>query len=123
MKFIKGKQLGYLPNGSVYSEIVDGYYGGYNYEDIIISGLRIMCGHDSNLPPESGDFCGSLHMADCITRVDRDIGLWTVACDDAMVDYTENDWFVVFDKEEVQIMIENLQWALNGCKYEEDNWM
>ena len=41
---------------------------------------------------------------------------WDTITDTDSNDYTENDWVVVYEREEVEKIIENLQWALKGCK-------
>lgn len=63
MKIINGKQLGYMPNGTVFSDITDKYFdpNGAN-GDMTINGINIMCGHGSWAPTESGQFNGVLHM-------------------------------------------------------------
>lgn len=43
---------------------------------------------------------------------------WNTITDTDSNDYDEDDWVVIYEKEEVEKMIENLQWALNGCKEE-----
>lgn len=122
MKIINGKELGYMPNGTVFSDIVDPHFdpNGPN-GDMEINGLDIMCGHDDKrMPIESGKFNGVLHMLGdvscCGTTVD--------VCEDDMDsltdtdsnDYTEDDWVVIFDRSEIERIIKNLQWALDGCK-------
>lgn len=128
MKIINGKQLGFMPNGTVFSDITDRYYNptGAN-GDMTINGLHIMCGHGKWSPVESGKFNGVLHMlnyVDCTgthvntynteEKVDEDY--WDTITDTDSNDYTENDWVVVYERAEVEKIIENLQWALNGCK-------
>ena len=34
---------------------------------------------------------------------------------DSIIDYTENDYVVVYEKEEIENIIKHLQWALHGC--------
>ena len=128
MKIINGKQLGFMPDGTVFSDIVDSHFdpNGAN-GDMTINGINIMCGHGEWCPVESGRFNGVLHMLNYIpctgTYVDTynengkvDEDFWDTATDTDSNDYTENDWVVVYEKEEVEKIIENLQWALNGCK-------
>ena len=128
MKIINGKELGYMPDGTVFSDIKDNHFdpNGAN-GDITINGVNIMCGHGKWCPIESGRFNGILHMLDYVpctgTHVDTfndengvDEYYWDIITDTDSNDYTENDWVVVYEKEEVEKIIENLQWALNGCK-------
>lgn len=122
MKIINGKQLGYMPNGTVFSDIYDENFDpNGNNGDIEINGLHIMAGHSKYFPEESGRFNGVLHMINYIscteTEVDeKDPDDWTGLCDTDSNDYTENDWVVVYDRWEIEKIIENLQWALNGCQ-------
>lgn len=126
MKIINGKQLGFMPNGTVFSHIDDEHFvpGGSNYGiDATINGLNILCGHDSYFPEESGKFNGVLHMLDCVmcfnTEVRDDQVTWDEITDTDFNDYTEDDYVVVYDKEEVENIIKQLQWALRGCNDEE----
>lgn len=122
MKIINGKELGFMPNGTVFSVITDPSFdpNGPN-GDMTINGLNIMCGHDTLFTPiESGRFNGVLHMikdVPCtgiqVDGVDNDY--WETITDTDSNDYSENDYVVVYEKEEVEKIIENLQWALNGC--------
>ena len=128
MKIINGKQLGYMPNGTVFSDIFDLHFdpNGVN-GDMTINGLHIMCGHDCDwFPQNSGKFNGVLHMLNYVpctgTYVNTfndengvDEMYWDTMTDTDSNDYTANDWVVVYEKEEVEKIIENLQWALNGC--------
>ena len=122
MKIINGKELGFMPNGTVFSDIHDSYFdpNGPN-GDIDINGLHIMCGHDDKYCPiESGRFNGVLHMLGYVsckgTSVDNSL-YKEGACitDTDSNDYTENDWVVVYDREDIEQIIENLWWALKGC--------
>lgn len=64
MKIINGKELGFMPDGTVFSDIIDKHFdpNGVN-GDMNINGLNIMCGHDDTwCPVESGKFNGVLHM-------------------------------------------------------------
>lgn len=122
MKIINGKQLGFMPDGTVFSDITDDYFDpkGAN-GDMIINGLNIMCGHGTWCPVESGRFNGVLHMLGCVscyeTYVDEyDDDDWSSITDTDSNDYTENDWVVVYEKKDIENIIKNLQWALNGCK-------
>lgn len=121
MKIINGKQLGFMPDGTVFSDIVDRYFDpkGAN-GDMNINGLNIMCGHGTWCPIESGRFNGVLHMLGYVpcygTYVEYDDDDWNSITDTDSNDYDENDWVVVYEKKDVEKIIENLQWALNGCK-------
>lgn len=122
MKIINGKQLGFMPNGTVFSDITDEYFrpNGEN-GDMTINGLNIMCGHDDKYcPVESGHFNGVLHMLNCIpctgTRVEVDEVFWDMIYDTDSNDYTEHDWVVVYERDDVEKIIENLQRALNGLE-------
>lgn len=122
MKIINGKQLAYMPNGTVFSDIIDKYFdpNGAN-GDMTINGLNIMCGHDDTFTPESGIFNGCLHMLGYVScrgieiEDEDEYDQFSTIIDTDMNDYTEQDWVVVFDKEEIEKIIENLKWALNGC--------
>lgn len=121
MKIINGKQLGFMPNGTVFSNIIDSYFepDGAN-GDMNINGLNIMCGHGNYCPVESGRFNGVLHMLGYVpcygTYVEYDEDDWDSITDTDSNDYDENDWVVVYEKKDIEKIIENLQWALNGCK-------
>ena len=125
MKIINGKELANMPNGTVYSDIIDDYFdpNGAN-GDMTINGLNIMDGHDDKYcPVGSGFFNGVLHMLNyvtctktCVNEYDRDFG--NTLTDTDQNDYTEDDWVVVYEREEIEKIIENLQWALRGCKDE-----
>ena len=128
MKIINGKQLGYMPNGTVFSDITDKYFdpNGAN-GDMTINGINIMCGHGSWAPTESGQFNGVLHMLNYVPCVGTYVSLvndengvdelyWDATTDTDSNDYTKDDWVVVYERAEVEKIIENLQWALNGCE-------
>lgn len=128
MKIINGKELGFMPNGTVFSDITDKSFDPNEINgDMTINGLHIMCGHGDNwCPIESGRFNGVLHMLSYIpctgTHVDTyntedevDEEYWSIPTDTDSNDYTEDDWVVVYEKAEVEKIIKNLQWALNGC--------
>lgn len=130
MKIINGKQLGYMPDGTVFSDIHDPLIKEYGLDgDMTLHGLHIMCGHGVWSPVESGKFNGVLHMLDYVRCFDGKIGgelkvevegdlddYWNTVTDTDNNDYRENDWVVVYDKEDIEKLIENLQWALRGCK-------
>lgn len=118
MKIINGKELACMPNGTVFSDIVDKNFdpnGNNGYTDI--NGLHIMCGHDDTF--ESGYFNGVLHMLDYVscyrTTIDEDPDYNDTIIDTDSNDYTENDWVVVYEKEDIEKIISNLQWALEGA--------
>lgn len=128
MKIINGKQLGFMPDGTVFSDIKDDGFdpNGIN-GDMSIHGLYIMCGHGTYCPAESGKFNGVLHMLDYIpctgtyvltynNKNGVDEFYWNTVDDTDSNDYTEEDWVVVYEKEEVEKIISNLLWALDGCK-------
>lgn len=123
MKIINGKELGYMPNGTVFSDINDKDFvpSGATYSlDASISGLHILCGHDAYFTESSGKFNGVLHMLDCVSCFNKEIeerqDNWKDITDTDFNDYDENDYVVVYEKEEIENIISNLQWALNGCK-------
>lgn len=122
MKIINGKQLGFMPDGTVFSDITDKHFDPNEANgDMTINGLNIMCGHGKHCPVESGRFNGVLHMLSCVscygTYVDEyDDDDWSCITDTDSNDYTENDWVVVYEKKDVENIIKNLQWALDGCK-------
>lgn len=122
MKIINGKQLGFMPDGTVFSDIRDNYFDpkGAN-GDMTINGLNIMCGHGKWCPVESGRFNGVLHMLGYVscygTYVEGDDDdYWNTVTDTDFNDYDEDDWVVVYEKNDIENIIKNLQWALNGCK-------
>lgn len=121
MKIINGKQLGFMPNGTVFSEIVDKYFDPYSPNgDMDINGLNIMCGHSKWCPIESGKFNGVLHMLGYVSCSGIDVDYydrddWKSITDTDSNDYDERHWLVVYDKEDIKAIIENLQWALDGC--------
>ena len=128
MKIINGKQLADMPNGTVFSDIVDNDFNpnGAN-GDMAINGLSIMAGHNKRNPVGSGYFNGVLHMLGYVsctgTQVDTceeddksNKDPWDDLTDTDQNDYTENDWVVVYEKEEIEEIIRNLRWALNDCK-------
>ena len=123
MKIIDGKELGFMPNGTVFSEIIDGEFDPKNakYEiDATINGLHILCGHDDFFPESSGKFNGVVHMLDTVKCFNKEIHTtiedWSESYDTDFNDYDEHVHFVVYEKEEIEGIIKNLQWALNGCK-------
>lgn len=123
MRIINGKQLGYMPNGTVFSDIKDKDFNPDDYYGVAyINGLHIMCGHGNYFPVESGEFNGVMHMLDYVPVIDHLIDIdnlrddeWNCITDTDSNDYTENDWVVVYDRKEVEMIIDNLQWALRGC--------
>ena len=124
MKIINGKELGFMPNGTVFSDITDNHFrpNGTN-GDMDINGLHIMCGHDDKwCPVESGRFNGVLHTLNYVSCTGTEVVSWdedgeffNTIVDTDSNDYTENDWVVVYEKEEIEKIIENLRWALKGC--------
>lgn len=122
MKIINGKELGFMPNGTVFSDIVDEHFvpSGATYGlDANINGLHILCGHCSYFPESSGKFNGVMHMLNSVNcfnkEVDMDHQDWDSITDTDHNDYTENDYVVVYEKEEIENIIKHLQWALHGC--------
>ena len=121
MKIINGRQLGFMPNGTVFSDITDSHFDPNEANgDITINGLNIMCGHGKWCPVESGRFNGVLHMLGYVscygTYVDEyDDDDWNTITDIDSNDYDENDWVIVYERKDVENIIKNLQWALNGC--------
>ena len=118
VKIINGRELGFMPNGTVFSDIDDNYFGNIEYLDATINGLHILCGHDDSIFPESsGKFNGVLHMLDTVSCHNKEIDEqpdWAIY-DTDFNDYDENDYVVVYEKEDIEKIIENLQWALQGC--------
>lgn len=128
MKIISQKELGHMPNGTVFSEITDpNFYNGFK-GDMKIKGLNIICGHNENhdyFSSTSGHFNGCVHMlnyvdTDLICRKDifyKDD--WFTSIDTAEFDYDEDRYFVVYSQEDICAIIRNLLWALRGCKGEQ----
>ena len=125
MKIVNIKELAHMPNGTVFSEIVDDNFGKCN-GDMDIDGLNILCGHteDGYFSENSGHFCCVLHMLDYVeVKMDRQDGYillensisetTTDTCDH---DYDENSYFVVYEESDILKIIDNLTWALNGCR-------
>lgn len=134
MKIVNIKELAHMPNGTVFSQIVDDNFGKCN-GDMDISGLNILTGHDNSdkyLSEEAGHFCSTLDMLDCVSCFgNRDDGFyvdeteisWTIGLDTvdtADHDFDDDDYFIVYDKDEVFQIIKNLEWALSGCKYDRE---
>ena len=117
MKIISQKELGHMPDGTVYSEITDPHFKIYD-GDAEIRGLHIICGHDDDgyFSVESGHFNGVLHMLEYVTHsgteclMDEDE--WDTATDTTESDYEKDDYFVVYSPDEIKAIINNLQWAL-----------
>jgi hypothetical protein len=128
MRIINGKQLGYMPDGTVFSDIKDKDFNPDDYYGAAyINGIHIMCGHGNYCPIESGEFNGVMHMLDYVPVIDHLIDIdnlrddeWNCITDTDSNDYTENDWVVVYDRKEVEMIIDNLQWALRGCNDNKD---
>ena len=117
MIIISQKELGYMPNGTVYSEITDPNFKIYN-GDAEIRGLNIICGHDNDgyFSAEGGHFNGVLHMLEYVTHqgaeciIDEDE--WHVVTDTTEFEYDKDDYFVVYSPDDIKAIIDNLQWAL-----------
>lgn len=125
MKIINGKELGFMPNGTVFSEIIDAEFDPEDAKygiDATINGLHIMCGHDDYFPPSSGKFNGVVHMLDHVSCFNKEVNTtiddWTDSYDTDFNDYDERQHFVIYEKEEIEGIIKNLQWALD--EYKED---
>ena len=76
MKIINGKELGFMPNGTVFSEIIDAEFDLEDAKygiDATINGLNIMCGHDDYFPPSSGKFNGVVHMLDHVSCFNKEV--------------------------------------------------
>ena len=122
MKLIKAKKLGFEEPGTVFSEVSSfsknriNELGDKCFDDIELCGFSIMCGGDRN-----GFFHACLHIPDYVTldhgkpvRISDDD--WNSTCDTSTADFDEDDWVIVWDKDEVQHIIDNLKWAINGMK-------
>ncbi len=129
MKIISQKELGYMPNGTVFSEIVDpNFYRGVN-GDMDINGLNIICGHNENdyrSSSEAGHFHSCVHMLEYVSQwnkvcenEDYDEDYWFNSIDTCEYDYDEDRYFVVYSKDDIRAMIRNLEWALKGCQGEQ----
>lgn len=120
MKIINGRELGFMPNGTVFSDIAEPDYEPNTFKgDVTIHGLHILVGHDETLTPESGAFNGVIPMLDFVsckgTKVLDDLEWyteWGMVYDTTNGDYAENDWVVVYNKEEIKHIIINLQKAI-----------
>lgn len=49
-------------------------------------------------------------------KVYTEIEDWDSIYDTDFNDYDENDYVVVYEKEEIENIIKRLKWALNGCE-------
>ena len=120
MKIVNGKELAFMPNGTVFSEITDvelaptAKFG----IDARINGLHVLCRHGDYFPPSSSKFNGVVHILDCVRFFNTETST-------TIVDYTdlcginfndEKNHFAVYDKEDIEGIIKNLQWVLNGCE-------
>lgn len=119
MYIVSRDELGKLPNGTVFME----------YEPDILNGqIHILTGSDG-----TGHWNGELSltpfMDDFNHGIDRVNRLWSLAqwctVDTATCDYDENQKFAVFNKTEIQQMINALIWAVSGCTgyFNEDIWI
>lgn len=119
MKIIKGRDLKYEPNGTVYSDITDKYFdpNGVN-GDMEINGLHILVGHDDKYNPIGEGFNGVFHMLDYVTcrgtKVEKyhPFALSNGCTDTAMCDFEEDEYVVVYTKEEIWSLINTLTWSL-----------
>ena len=129
MKIISQKELGHMPNGTVFSRITDPlFYKGTN-GDMEINGLNIICGHDEDdiySSSESGHFHACVHMLEFVTHhnkvcdnEDYDEDYWFTTIDTCEYDYEKDEYFVIYSQDEVKAIIRNLEWALNGCEGEQ----
>lgn len=122
MRLIKAKKLGFEPAGTVFSDISRhsneriNELGNHCFDDVELMGFSIMCGGDDN-----GFFHACL---DIPNYVSLDYGEpvfltdeeWKSTCDTSTADFNEDEWVIVWDKSEVQHIIDNLTWAINGMK-------
>ena len=124
MKIVTRNELGHLPNGTVFSRIVDKYfYEGYN-GDFSINGLNIIRGHNNQdlhnfFTEEGGHFQCINHMLEYVSTYNKQIDdtnnyidEWDDTCDTADCDYDENEYFVVYNKSDILTIINNLTLAL-----------
>ena len=129
MKVVNLEELSRMPNGTVFSRIIDEHFYRGIMGDMAIDGLNIMCGHDDMCcPVKSGKFNGVLHMLNYVplyreldgsVDIDGDYEFIDYAITDtARHDYDKNDMFVVYDNTDIIEIINVLQWALTGCKSE-----
>lgn len=129
MKIISQKELGYMPNGTVFSKIVDpNFYRGVN-GDMDINGLSIICGHDENddySSSESGHFHACVHMLEYVSQQnkvckneDYNEDYWFDSIDTCEYDYDKDRYFVIYSQDDIKAIIRNLEWALRGCEGEQ----
>lgn len=117
MKIVNGKELGFMPNGTVFSDINDKYFDDKYELDATINGLHILCGHCATFPESSGKFNGVLHMLDNVRCFNKEIVEqpdWDAIYDTDYNDYSEDDYVVVYEKEDIENIIKQLQRALRG---------
>ena len=123
MKIIKQSELGFLPNGTVYSEFLESGKPSEGYNMFI--GLNIVCGHHEQgyFSKEEGHFNGVLHMLEGVdvndgVLYDEENDEWNVLTDTCEYDYDEDEYFLVYDKNDIEKIIKALQWALTECNGE-----
>ena len=86
------------------------------YDDIEISGFNLMCGGD-----ERGFFHACIHMPSYIS-LDKGVPIrlsskdWLEPSDTSTADYEEKDLVIVWDRDEIQHMIDIFQLALDKLK-------
>ena len=126
MRLIKARDLGYEPAGTIFSNVSDFSAERVNrlkdkcYDDIEISGFNLMCGGD-----ERGFFHACIHMPNYVS-LDKGVPIrlsskdWLEPSDTSTADYEEKDLVIVWDRDEIQHMIDIFQLALNKLKAQEN---
>lgn len=126
MRLIKARDLGYEPAGTIFSNVSDFSAERVNrlkdkcYDDIEISGFNLMCGGDKR-----GFFHACIHMPSYVS-LDKGVPIllsdkdWLEPCDTSTADYEEKDLVIVWDRDEIQHMIDIFQLALDKLEAQED---
>lgn len=118
MKIIKARDLKDEPNGVIYSKITDEHFDpNGNNGDIEINGLNILVGHDDAYNPVGKGFNGVIHMLNYVTCyktavLETDPFEFMECTDTAMHDYEEDEYVVVYTKDEIRSLINTLAWSL-----------
>ena len=113
MNIVNKQELGKLPNGTVFAQYTP---------MILYNNIRILTG-SSNNGSWNGELCLFPFIDDKLEGGNCLECNWSTV-DNTASDYDEDQLFAVFDKPEVQQMINALTWALTGCEgyFDENVW-